>query len=275
MIKQHIQQHLKINESKVKEAKEQFLKEMKIFPEPWISPRFYPLPLPPVPVGDAIRRRETTLHEGDVLYLKYWNYWVRAGERAEDRLHLFFPDFENPNPRIFRMIDDIGVTTAPSSGERHIWEKIAGVWQWLGDNVTNDGDEYATIGTHEGWPSIDDYAAYYEAHGHLVWAACFSKAHLFATILGRVGIPRWRIAIATAHHTEGGAPPTASHVFVAVYVAERWFYLDPTFVFAVAEFPGFDHKGSIGLFETVDYQHPFETIPIPLSGFDRVPLLPE
>ena len=71
-----------------------------------------------------IRRSVTTLHEGDVLYLKYWNFWVRAGVRADDRANHFFPDFENPNARIFNLIADIGVTTAPSNGEMHIWEKI-------------------------------------------------------------------------------------------------------------------------------------------------------
>ncbi len=108
-----------------------------------------------------------------------------------------------------------------------------------------------------------------------MWAACFSKAHLFASILGRVGIPRWRITIAESHHTVGGAPPTATHVFVAVYVAEQWFFLDPTWVYSVPELPDFDGRSSVGLFEEVDYEHPCYTIPIPLSGFDRVPLLPE
>ena len=131
-----------------------------------------------------IRRRVTTLHEGKILYLKYFNFWVRAGIRADDRSDHFFPDFENPNARIFNLITDIGVTTAPSNGEMHIWEKIRTVWVWLRNNVTSNNTEYGTISTTDGWPSIDEYAAYYETHGCLVWAACFSKAHLFASILG-------------------------------------------------------------------------------------------
>jgi len=270
-----VQQHLIVNEGKVKEARRQFQREMQHYSDTVISPQFSTYSLPTVSLENSLCRRGHTLHEGDVLYLKYWNYWVRASGRADDRFDLYFPDFENPNPRIFSMIKDIGVSTAPSSGESHIWEKIARVWRWLEANVTYDSDEYSAISTHLSWPSIDNFAEYYQRHGHLVWAACFSKAHLFASILGRIGIPRWRIIIALSHHTEAGAPPTASHVFVAVYVAERWFYLDPTFVFAVAEFPDFHHKCSIGLLDTVDYQHPFETIPIPSSGFDRIPLIPE
>lgn len=221
-----------------------------------------------------IRRRVTTLHEGEVLYLKYWNYWVRAGIRADDRADYFFRDFENPNTRIFDLIADIGVTTAPSNGEMHIWEKIRTVWTWLGNNVSANNSEYQTITSIPGrWPSIDDYAAYYETNRNLVWSACFSKAHLFASILGRVGIPRWRIMSITAHHTENDAAPTASHVFVAVYVNERWYYLDPTWVNAVPVLPDFASIGSVGLFNTVDYTHPFKGIPIPLSGFTRIPML--
>src|SRR5207249_3182177 len=106
-------------------------------------------------------------------------------------------------------------------------------------------------------------------------AACFSKAHLFATLLGRVVYPRFRFGVASTHHTEDGAPPTASHVYVAAYVADRWFYLDPTAA-PSTDFPSFADRQSIGVgsFTTVDYQHAFDLIPPPLSGFAQVPLLP-
>jgi hypothetical protein len=261
----------KINEKAFKETVERYYREEIAFhPEMSAFLEFVGVPKR----GEIpIRQRVTTLHEGEVLYLKYWNYWVRAGVRADDRADHFFPDFENPNTRIFDMISDIGVTTAPSNGEIHIWEKIRTVWAWLGANVVSNSSEYGTISASGGWPSIDEYAAYYEAHGNLVWAACFSKAHLFASILGRVGIPRWRIMSITAHHTENGAPPTASHVFVAVYVNEKWYYLDPTWVYAVPALPDFISIGSVGLFTTVDYRYPFKGIPIPLSGFTRIPML--
>ena len=102
------------------------------------------------------------------------------------------------------------------------------------------------------------------------------KGHLFATLLGRMVYPRFRFAIAEAHHSEGGAPPTATHVYGAVYVNERWFYLDPTAVY-IKDFPDFKNRKSIGVdsFNTVDYEHPYMFIPVPLSGFERVPYLPE
>ena len=122
------------------------------------------------------------------------------------------------------------------------------------------------------WPSILDYARYFAAHGKLAWAACFSKAHLFATLLGRMAYPRFRFGIAQAHHTENGAPPTATHVFVAVYVGGRWFYLDPTAV-PFQAFPDFANRKSIGTFASVDYEHPYSFLPVPLAQFKNVPHL--
>jgi hypothetical protein len=80
--------------------------------------------------------------------------------------------------------------------------------------------------------------------------------------------------VASAHHTENGAPPTATHVFVAVYVGERWYYLDPTAI--STPFPDYAHRRSIGVgsFASVDYEHPYMMLPVPLSGFDGVPYLP-
>ena len=109
-------------------------------------------------------------------------------------------------------------------------------------------------------------------HGELVWSMCFSKAHLFACLLGRV-LPRWHTTLVSAHHTENGAPPTASHVYVGVYLTGRWYYLDPTAVYA-GPLPSFSGRQSVGLFTKVDYQHPFAARPVPLSPLDKVPHLP-
>ena len=75
---------------------------------------------------------------------------------------------------------------------------------------------------------------------------------------------------------EDGAPPTASHVFVGVYVSDRWFHLDPTAV-SFVDFPDYGHRKSIGVssFTTVDYEHPYYFKPVPLSGFGEVPYLPK
>ena len=222
-------------------------------------------------------QRMDTFHEGQILYHKQWNFWVRAGVWADMRASLFFRDYETATANSDELLRDCGFPWATAWTEEEIWARIGNVWQWLRDRVDDDGAAYGTISSDPSqWPSIIDYANYYMSHGRrLVWAACFSKAHLFATLLGRVVYPRYRFGIASTHHTESGAPPTASHVYVGVYVADRWFHLDPTAA-PLTPFPAFAGRRSIGVdsFTSVDYEHPFDFIPVPLSGFTQVPHLP-
>jgi hypothetical protein len=141
-------------------------------------------------------------------------------------------------------------------------------------HVRDDPAAYkAMCSAPNGWPSIADFATYYAAHGHLVQAACFSKAHLFASLLGRIEFPRFRLGIAEAHHTEGCAPPTVSHVYVAAYVAGRWFYFDSGAA-GVRPFPPFQKKKSIGIVPSADYEHPHSLFPVPSSSLCHVPHLP-
>jgi hypothetical protein len=227
-------------------------------------------------IATPIWNTMATKHEGNVLYFKYWNFWVRTGVKADLRSNLFFRDYEKANAETDKLLKDIGFPWKKAESEEEVWKRIDVVWNWLKNNVNEDATEYVTISSDpNNWPSILDYAKYYVNHGKLVWAACFSKAHLFATLLGRMVYPRFRFAIAQAHHTENGAPATASHVYVAVYVNNRWFYLDPTAIYMA--FPDFAHQASIDVssFKTVDYEHPYDIIPVPLSGFEWVPFLPK
>ena len=253
------------------------IKTEKIKYRDWeIHPEVY-IPLAVKMKGQKIWRWKKTKHEGRVLYYKLWNFWVRAGVAADLRSERFFRDYETGNEDTTVLLNDIGFPWRKAETEEEVWERIGMVWNWLRDNVVVNNEEYHRISSVEGeWPSILDYADYFTEHGNLVWAACFSKAHLFATLLGRMVYPRYRFAIASAHHTENGAPPTATHVYVAVYVSERWFYLDPTAV-PFSEWPAFSEKRTIGVpsFDTVDYEHPYKIIPVPLSGFENVPYLPE
>lgn len=226
--------------------------------------------------GDVIWKSMPTKHEGNILYWKLWNFWVRAGVLADTRSDHFFRDYEKTDEATDKLMHSVGFRWKKAETEQEVWRRIGLVWKWLKDNVQNNGTAYSSITSIPGtWPSILDFGKYYEQHNKLVWAACFSKAHLFATLLGRLVYPRYRFAIATGHHTQNGAPPTASHVFVAVYVAERWFYLDPTAVYSVS-FPTFNNRKSIATpgFTSVDYEHPFKLIPVPLSGLAEVPFLP-
>ncbi len=249
----------------------------KIKYEEWAAhPKIMDMPKVPK-LGTVIWKKMATKHEGAVLYFKYWNFWVRAGVGADLRSDIFFRDFERTDADTDTLLSDVGFPWRKAETEEAVWSRIGIVWNWLRDNVQNNNDEYSTITSIDGeWPSILDFARYYADHGNIVWAACFSKAHLFATLLGRMIYPRFRFAIAEAHHSENGAPPTATHVYVAVYVGERWFYLDPTAVYS-KDFPDFNHRKSIGVegFNTVDYEHPYMLMPVPLSGFEQVPYLPK
>jgi hypothetical protein len=213
-----------------------------------------------------------TMYEGTLTYLKYWNFWVRVGTPAEAPTDYFFHNYESGSKEVMNLITAIGAETHWPHTEEEVWGRISTIWNWLGSNVRIDNDAYIALTSADRWPSIDEIAAYYSEHNELIWAACFSKAHLYATLLGRV-LPRWLVFIATAHHTEGGAPPTASHVYVGVYLTDRWYYLDPTKVYS-GSLPSFQQRRSIGAFNLVDYQYPFQALPVPLSPLDMVPHLP-
>jgi len=213
-----------------------------------------------------------TMYEGTVAYHKLWNFWVRVGTPADEPTDDFFHNYESGSAQVAALISAVGAATKWPHTEEEVWKRISTVWSWLGANVQYDAAAYDGLTAADRWPSIEEFAAYYAAHHRLVWAACFSKAHLFALLLGRV-LPRWHVLIASAHHTENGAPPTASHVYVGVYLTDRWYYLDPTFVGA-GPLPAFKDRKSVGGFTKVDYQHPFKARPVPLSPLDQVPYLP-
>ena len=217
-----------------------------------------------------------TLYEGAKTYVKHWNFWTRTDGEVDQRSERFFRNYESTSPAVTRLVHAVGGPGRVCS-EREIWERIGEVWGWLRTNLRHDNPGYRTLSSlPDAWPSIDDYARYYDQHGRLIWAACFSKAHLFANLLGRVITPRDRIAVASAHHTMAGAPPTATHVYVAVYVADRWFYLDPSYADHF-EFPPFEERRSIGCptAGVIDYQHPYKLLRLPTSTLERVPYLPD
>ena len=228
--------------------------------------------------GSPLWQDMSTMHEGNILYSKQWNFWVRATATADVRASVFFRDYEFANANTDKILHDCGFPWAKAETEEEIWGRIGNVWQWLRDHVEDDPAAYATISSDpSAWPSIADYANYYVTHSlRLPWAACFAKAHIFATLLGRVVYPRFRFGIASTHHAEAGAPPTATHVYVGAYVVDRWFYLDATEA-RYEPFPPFAGRRSIGVpsFTSVDYRHPYDFISVPLSGFTHVPYLPD
>jgi len=265
---------------------------------PWV-----PIPLlrPKIPEWIVVH----TLYDGDVVYRWLWNFWVWTDEvcnpdlsickyvpRPADQPGPFFYDYEKESWSINHLIAAVGLQ--PPIGEpkdaEEVWLRISKVWDFLRKNVTTDDAAYkvfreeAENGTppyagHPGyqWPSIEDYALYYHMNKKLVWSACFSKAHLFATLLGRV-IPRWADGplMAGAHHLwwnpETKQNEIWEHWYVGVYVLDRWFYLDPGDA-AVVPLPSFYNRKSVGQIKTVDYKHPFKVVPVPGYLLSVVPLL--
>ena len=226
-------------------------------------------------LADTTVRKMDTKHEGKIIYEKYWNFWVRAGEEGDSRSDIFFRDYKKSDNNTNKLFSDIGVSSSYPKSETEIWDRIAKLWSWLATHVQYNATEYGKVSSQpNSWPSILDYAKYYNTYGKLVWVACFSKAHLFASLLGHIIPIRRRMLLAEAHHTEADAPPTATHVYVAVYVSDRWFYLDPTTLLSTP-FPSFKSRRSIGVenFLSVDYEHPYKTIILPGSGFKYVPYL--
>ena len=227
------------------------------------------------PDGATVCRMQT-LHEGARTYVRHWNFWTRTDGEVDRRSERFFREYESLSPAVTRLVRAAG-GPGPLRTEREIWQKIGQVWNFLRTSVRHDNEGFSALSSErDAWPSIDDYARYHDRSGRLVWAACFSKAHLFATLLGRVVTPRDRIVVASARHTMAGAPPTATHVYVAVYVADRWFYLDPSYA-GNFEFPPFEERRSIGCPTTgvIDYQHPYKLLRLPTSTLERVPYLPD
>jgi hypothetical protein len=253
---------------------------LKVIKEPYKS-ETYPH-IPKIPISKVTNHPEVikmdTRHEGPIIYVRFWNFFVRHGVFAEplatgNNMFYFFHNYESSTTEVLNLIKAVGAPASYPQSEVEVWNRISTVWSWLCNNVKYDATAYGAIilGGNR-WPSIDELAQYYAQNNKLVWAACFSKAHLFAVLLGRV-LPRWRLVILDAHHTENGAPPTSTHVYLGVYLTSRWYYLDPADVY-MGPLPSFENRKSVGSLKTVDYEHPYSAIPVPNSPFDKVPYIP-
>lgn len=239
-----------------------------------------------------------TLFEGDVPYQKYRGFWVRKYGSAGKDIPQFFRDYKQgfSDPAVQEMIEDMagGPSPHPATDEE-IWQTISLLWDWLiapGHMVqTSDINILGSITSIPGrWPSVSDWARYYLDHGKtLVWGACNDKISLFANLLIQMNIPQDRFAIASARHNLAGMQPEGStHFYIALFLNNRWFYIDPlasvkTSEHKPARLPDFMHACSVGYVlynKNIDYQHPDQTILTPeytLSPwctFARLPYLP-
>ncbi len=226
-------------------------------------------------VASPLYRTLETRHFGPKRYRKHWNFWVRIDGDVKTNTDRIWPNFDKPSKALDALLRDMQAPRGKADTEEEFWDRIGLIWNWWKQHVTVDNDAYTTVrSAPDGWPSPDDIGRYYAENGKLVCAACFSKAHLFATLLGRIFYPRERITLAYGHHTQNGAPKTASHVYVAVYVAQRWYYIDPTYA-PNLPFPSFEDRKSLGppMATSIDYTHPFQVTPLPGSTLTGVPYL--
>ena len=208
--------------------------------------------------GTAAYRAYSTL-----LWRDGWvSWWSRLDGIVQDDPDYFFPDFSASSDEIDALLDEMGAGTDTAYASEEIWEKAATVWRWLADN-TDSG----TCSGESGWPSIEEIADYYNDYGAVAWGSCMSKAQLYATLLGRVGVPVDRLAVAEAHYSE-----TATHCYVVILLSDGWCYLDPTYVYSTT-LPDYLDRVSVGYHATADYTHPYEVVILPGSGLDGVPLV--
>lgn len=99
--------------------------------------------LPPAPASEhVIWRRMSTKHEGNILYWKLWNFWVRSGTRADLRSNTFFRDYESANTDTDTLLRDIGFPWRKTETEKEVWSRMGTVWNWLRDNVRTDKEYF-------------------------------------------------------------------------------------------------------------------------------------
>lgn len=228
-------------------------------------------PSPPVSIGGCIKT-EKTLYEGIVRYkLSPAKWWIRCGGKIENRPDAFFPEINTYTPQIKSLVIHIlGYRPNRTQNDKEIWGRVVKVWNWLRQNqLTEANVNYRKaqqyIDRLDSWPSIANIAHMYEQYNGIWWGSCMSRAQMFATLLYIVGIPPDRFTIAESYWK----PEYSQHMFVILYINNRWLYLDPTYIVQVLYTDDVTSVGS----GSADYVHPREIILLPGSTLPGVPLV--
>jgi hypothetical protein len=227
----------------------------------------------------------TTMYEGDVPYARHDGFWIRNATPVigddGDFFRNYLEGFTDQN--VQDLMNDIGCPAGDPKSDEEVWGRVGILWNWLGvpGNITEDPVAAKQLAPGL-WPSISEFAKYYKDHGQLVWGNCGSKAQLFANLLIELRIPQSTFTIVSAHHNmETPNPATAQHMYIALYLGGRWFYIDPFASQAVPDpkqFPDFKHACSLGVdsfIARVDYEHPYRVKPSPECSITVVPYLPK
>ena len=211
-----------------------------------------------------------TKYKGDFHYVDSPLGLVLLGQgEVSDKFGSYYPGFKDkPTGQFYTDLAEIATREEVNNTIFGVWNRIRSVWNWIEKNTEVDNDEYkkildAAAGT---WPSPKEYGDYFNEHGKLPLAACFSKAHVFCTLLFWAGIAPWRFGIASAPFQVGSK--IANHEYTAVYLGNLWYPLDLTAVYNRKLLAEPIHN--VKSLSNVDYAHPTKYRPyppgLPLTG---------
>jgi hypothetical protein len=215
---------------------------------------------------------EKSYYEGIVRYKQTsLGWWMRCKGVVQNRPTSFFPQINTYNQVIHSLVMDVlGFRPDRTRNDKEIWRRVVKVWNWLQRNeLTSANPNYRKAKSYierlHSWPSIADIAHMYSKYGGIYWGTCMSRAQLFATLLYTAGIPPDRYAIAESYWK----PAYSQHMYVILYIGNRWIYLDPIYI---GERLAADNVSSVGS-GPADYIHPRVVKLLPGSKLSGVPLV--
>lgn len=213
-----------------------------------------------------------TLFQGDRYYL--FNLSAGCYYRADGAVNpmdRIFAGLDSQAPDVLALLEEIGAGTNVVTDGEEIWEKCCILWDWLGENTANGHffPEAAAFLMAEGWPSIERIAETYDTYGYIPWQACFSKTHVFISLLYRCGVHKDYLAMAESRLDLANS----QHFYVIVKIGRQWLYLDPAGT--GPSLPEYEDRHSVPLLEPIceDRAFPYAAIRLPGSKLDYVPLL--
>ncbi len=213
-----------------------------------------------------------TINQGYREYIPKDSFCYRQDAVVIEDIGIF-PDIEAHNYTIDTFLSLVGAGTDYTEDDSLMWQKCQTVWNWLQSNAIFAPEDPTWLAADSfmmalGWPSIERMAATYLYYGIIPWGACMSRAQIFTTLLYRCGIHKNRL----------GIPETrwrlrySQHMYTAVYVLDRWLYLDPSAIFYAI--PDFENITSVPISSgNTDYCHPINIRIIPSSSLNVVPEL--
>ena len=214
-----------------------------------------------------------TTYEGEKqYYLENGSYWREDGKLLSDQDY-FFPDLNADNPDIQAFLNGFSLPTTPAMTDVEKWQRVRGVWLWLHrnaldtsspDNVEVKNYLYSlSYNLHPAeFPSIDDLAKVNARYHAAYLDSCTANALALATLLYRFGISPQELAVAQTMYDD----PSASHLYVALYISNNWYSIDSVCVGVHTELS--DLPENVGC-TTADYEHPYALITLPGSSLKK------